>query len=352
MRHTRAIGLFLLVGFVVFPDARGQRLTRFAMEGQTSWILPHSEELVPISQSHPQGIRLSYEKLSLEKSTWENCNCFYLWGGELGYTNFNNPTVLGDAFFFSGFFEPVLWRRADWQLRLKATLGMTYLTKVYDVNSNPKNTFFSSPLSFLLAVAPKVSYQVSENWEVFLSGYYNHISNGGQRQPNRGMNFPGFGLGVGYWLEQPVFPAHKKPVLRHRLSFLLESFGTFRDNPADTGRVPALGISMDLIHTLTRINQLGLGTELSWDQSLSSRAETQGFVPAAFLSHHLVFGRVDFSQRMGLYLTDPALIGQNHRFFQRYALSYWFPTGFVLGVDLKAHGHVAENIGLRLGWLF
>ncbi|WP_375582495.1 acyloxyacyl hydrolase [Cyclobacterium xiamenense] len=352
MKHLLPIGLVFLAVFFSIPDARGQRHTKFGLEGQTSWIIPHSAELVPISRSNPQGVRFSYEKLSLEKTSWDNCSCFYLWGGELGYTNFNNPAVLGDAVFFSGFFEPFLWYRGNWQFRLKATLGTTYLTKVYDANSNPENTFFSSPLSFLLAIEPTLSYQFSDRYEVLVSAHYNHISNGGQKQPNRGMNFPGMGLGIGYWLQRPVFPLYEKPPLEHRLSFLLESFGTFRDNPSGSGRVPALGVSLALIQTLTRVNELGLGTEFSWDRSLSSRGEGQGFVPAAFISHHLVFGRVDFSQRMSLYLSSPDRTGRRHRWFQRYALSYRFPPGLVFGVDLKAHGHVAENIGMRLGWFF
>lgn len=352
MKQVTWIGLFIVIGLALRANAIGQTLSNVSLEGQNSWIIPHSAELVPISKNSPRGFRLSYEKLSLTKSSWENCNCFYLWGGELGFTDFNNPRVLGNAFLLSGFFEPILWQKRAWRLSLRTKLGITYLNKVYDPDSNPENTFFSSNISFLLSVAPKLTYTISDSWALFLSGHYHHISNGGQRQPNRGMNFPGVGAGVAYWLSKSEFPSFEKPSPSHRFSVLLETIGTLRDNPKGQGRVPALGLSVDVMHTISRLNSLGCGMELFWDQSLKSTYGNQTFIPAAFLSHHLIFGRVDFNQRMGLYLIEPENIGQKRRFFQRYGLTYQLPEGLVLGADLKAHGHVAENIGLRLGWIF
>lgn len=125
-----------------------------------------------------------------------------------------------------------------------------------------------------------------------------------------------------------------------------------RDDPEGPGRVPSMGVSVDVVHSLSRLNRLGAGVELFWDQSLKAAPDISGFVPAVFLSHHLIFGRVDFNQRMGLYLAKPERIGQKHWLFQRYGLTYRFRGGLLLGADLKAHGHVAENIGLRLGWIF
>ncbi|MDN3689936.1 acyloxyacyl hydrolase [Cyclobacterium jeungdonense] len=352
MRHVRWIGLLILIGIALGANVIGQTLSKVSLEGQNSWIIPHSAELVPISQSSPRGFRISYEKLSLEKSSWENCNCFYLWGGELGFTDFNNSRVLGNAFLLSGFFEPILWQNHPWRVGLRTKLGISYLSNVYDPDTNPENTFFSSNISFLLSVAPKLSYNLSDTWELFLSGHYNHISNGGQKQPNRGMNFPGIGIGASYWLSKSEFPFFEKPPLSHHFSVILETISTMRDNPEGKGRVPAMGASVDVVHSLSRLNSLGAGAELFWDQSLKSAYGNQRLIPAVFLSHHLIFGRVDFNQRMGFYLVESKKIGQKRRFFQRYGLTYRFPTGFLLGADLKAHGHVAENIGLRLGWVF
>lgn len=352
MKQLRWIALIILMAIALQPNVIGQTLRKVSLEGQNNWIIPHSAELVPISQYSPRGFRLSYEKLSLEKASWENCNCFYFWGGELGFTDFNNPRVLGNALLLSGFIEPILWQNPPWRLGLRTKFGISYLSNVYDPDSNPENTFFSSNISFLLSVAPKISYKLSDTWELFLSGHYNHISNGGQRQPNRGMNFPGIGIGASYWLLTSGFPFYEKPPLSHHLSVILETMGTFRDNPQGQGRVPAMGASVDVIHSLTRLNSLGAGAELFWDQSLKTDAGSEGLVPAVFLSHHLIFGRFDFNQRMGHYLVKPGEIGQKRRFFQRYGLTYRFSGGFLLGGDLKAHGHVAENIGLRLGWVF
>ncbi|MBD3628873.1 acyloxyacyl hydrolase [Cyclobacterium sp.] len=341
-----------LVWLFLNMEAFSQGLSRIGLDGQSGWIIPHSAELVPISQSHPQGFQFNWEYLPMNKTAWEHCNCFYYWGGTVGYTNFNHPKVLGNAYFLSGYFEPILWRRKDWQISIRGAMGVTHLTRVFDANTNPQNTFFSSPVSFLLSVSPKINYQLHDNWSVNTGFNYNHISNGGQRQPNRGMNFPGFGLGLSYWFTDEDFPEFEKPPFESRSYFILEGFGTFRDNPAGSGRLPAIGITADLMYAISRINNLGIGLESTWDQSLRSNRQGSGFIPALFISHHLTFGKMDFSQRMAYYLSKPDGYQEGKLFYQRYSLSYQFKTGFRLGADMKVHGHVAENIGFRAGWLF
>ncbi|MFO7826861.1 MAG: acyloxyacyl hydrolase [Cyclobacterium sp.] len=348
--------LFLMLTSLIWlisgQESLSQGVSRIGLEGQSGWIIPHSPELIPISQSHPYGIQWTAEYLPLNQSAWENCNCFYYWGGSIGYTSFNNPAVLGDAYFLSLFFEPILWRRKDWQVSLKGAIGTTYLTRVYDVNNNPQNTFFSSPLSFLLAINPKINYQVSDNWSVNFGINYNHISNGGQRQPNRGMNFPAVSLGLSYWFIDNDFPEFEKPPFESRHALILEGFGTFRDNPEGSGRLPSMGIAADLIYAISRINNLGIGLESTWDQSLHIAEPESGLLLAPFISHHLTFGKIDFSQRMVYYLKKPEKYQEDKLFYQRYTLSYQFNSGFRMGADMKVHGHVAENIGFSAGWRF
>ncbi|SHM72165.1 Lipid A 3-O-deacylase (PagL) [Cyclobacterium lianum] len=352
MKNFPALILILPVWLLCSMTAFPQEPARIGIEGQRSWIIPHSAELVPISLSRPHGVQLSWEYLPFEKAAWENCNCFYYWGGNMGITDFNNPEVLGKAYYLSGFFEPIIWRNADWQLSLRGAMGITHLTRVFDSDTNPQNTFFSSPLSFLLSVNPRLNYQMGSDWSIHAGIHYNHISNGGQRQPNRGMNFPGIGVGLSHWLMDIQFPVFEKPAFISSFSLILEGYATYKDDPVGAGRLPAFGISADLTRSVSRINHLGIGIESTWDFSIRADGERTYWIPAPSVSHHLTFGKIDFSQRMAVYLSKPEGYQDGRRFYQRYSLSYQFENGFRLGADLKVHGHVAENIGLRTGWRF
>jgi len=342
----------LAVGMLMMGGASAQVVQKFNLETHYGFIIPHAEELVPISNTNPIGFQFSYSRMGLSKEAWEVCNCFFEWGFQFNYHDFNNPSVLGRAYTTSTFFEPILFRQDKWNLSIRSGIGLSYLTQVYHEETNPENTFFSAPLSFLLFVQPKLNYRLTENLDGNLSVVYNHISNGGQSQPNRGMNYPMVGLGVTYFPNRMDFPSFSPKSLTRGMRYYAEVFGTRRQNPVRDDREFALGVGVGAYHTLTEINALGLGGEFIQDQSLNLAFEDEsGFIAAPFVSHHLLFGRFEFAQRFAYYAAKPE--GYNdHTFYQRYILQYRVWQGLHLGASLKTHGHVAENVDIRMQWKF
>src|SRR5690606_35741573 len=181
-------------------EANGQAVKRLGGAVSYGSIIAHASELRPISNSNPMGITGSFQFMDVGRKSWETCDCFYYLGADFSYENFNNPTTLGNAYSLTATFEPVLWRSAPWVLSLKSGIGISYLDQVYDPVTNPENIFFSNHLSFKIFLAPSLEYRFSPKWSGQLYFTYNHISNGGQRQPNKGMNYPMAGIGVYHYL--------------------------------------------------------------------------------------------------------------------------------------------------------
>lgn len=345
--------LFLLVASCLSLKAQEETAYRYGVEMQYGFIIPHSSDLVDISQSNPIGINLSYESIKLGENNWDICNCFHYLGVNLSYFNFNNPEVLGSATSLSGTFEPILWKNTSMQFGLKSGFGVTYLSKVYDEETNPSNTFFSSPISFLLLVSPKFQWRLQENLALNLSIQYNHISNGGQKQPNKGMNFPTIGVGINYTPKPYNFPNYVAEKTERRRQYYVEAFGTLRGETQGENRQPLAGFTIGGYQRISAIQGMGMGFESQWDNSLHVLPnEPNGFIHATFIAHHFLFGKVDFSQRMGVYVKKPKIYEPDKSFYQRYVLSYLLKNSIRLGVALKAHGHVAENIEARVGYQF
>lgn len=349
----------LLISLCVFlttcTSLYAQRNTahRFGFDVQYGFIIPHAADLAAISQSNPMGVSFSWERIGLGKKNWDNCNCFHYLGLNLSYYNYNNPEVLGSATSLSGTFDPILWKANKLQLSLRSGFGISYLSEVYDKETNPSNTFFSSPISFLLLVSPRFQWQIQQNLALDLSFHYNHISNGGQRYPNRGMNFPTLGIGINYSPKPILFPSHTTDKKDSKRQFYLEAFGTLRSESQGAGRQPLLGLTVGAYQQINAIQGLGMGFESQWDNSLQVLANEQSrIIHAPYIAHHFLFGKVDFSQRMGIYIQKPKLYEPDKSFYQRYVLSYLINKSFKIGAALKAHGHVAENIELRLGYQF
>lgn len=343
---------FYIFFFLLASIASGQQVKRLGLEGNYGFIIPHSPELRPTAGSNPFGISLHYQLLKQNRENWEACNCFHYLGIQASYHNFGNPEVLGSAYHLSGTFEPILWKNGSFFLSLLTGMGFSYLDKVYDPVQNPENLFFSSPLSFLLFVSPKFEYWLGDEWGINLSFTYNHISNGGQSQPNKGINYPMMGLGINRYFESPSFPNYEKSITSNTFQWYVETAYTNRESAWSEGRKPVLNILGGFYNNLTSINAFGGGLELTKDYSLEvENSRLEALMPAPFIAHHFLFGRFDFNQRMAVYLQKPTGY-HDFVFYQRYSLMYRMIDDFSLGISLKAHGHVAENLDLRLSYRF
>ena len=343
--------VFVATGLSLYAQQKSGH--RYGLDTQYGIIIPHASDLVAVSQSNPLGVNFFWDRIGLDKNTWDTCNCFHYLGVNLSYYNFNNPEVLGSATALSGTFEPILWKSNKLELGLRSGFGVTYLSKVYNAETNPSNTFFSSPLSFLLFVSPRFQWQMQENFALNLAVQYNHISNGGQKQPNRGMNFPTLGLGINYTPKPYSFPNYTAEKTERKPQYYLETFGTLRGESQGDGRKPLVGLTVGAYQRINAIQGLGLGFESQWDNSLLVLPDTENaFIHAPYIAHHFLFGKVDFSQRLGIYVKKPKIYEPDKSIYQRYVLSYFLTNSLKFGAALKAHGHVAENIEVRLGYQF
>lgn len=329
-----------------------QTTHKVGVEGSYGFIIAHTQSVKPISQTFPYGFSLNYQYMNSSQKKWENCNCFYYTGLQLSHHDFANREVLGSATSLSATFEPILWQNRSWSFNLMSGIGLSYLSNVYNPTFNPENTFFSAPVSFLIFVSPKIEYHVSEKWSAQMTFHYNHISNGGQSKPNKGMNYPMLGLGVNYYLQRASLPDYPKRDITSPWSWLLETGITHRQAQWRSGRLPTISLLFDRIKPVSRINALGFGLEMTKDFSLEvDQSRWEALMPSPFVSHHFIFGRLDFSQRFAVYTQKPAgYIDQ--LFYQRYTLHYRLFSNFSIGGSMKVHGHVAENIDFRLGWRF
>ncbi len=344
--------VFFLSGLTFSPVFSQEATHRFGLEGQYGTILAHNPELKEIAATNPWSIGVSTQWMRTSKKNWEACNCFHYLGLNLSVMDFQNPDELGQAWSLSGTFEPYLYRGNRISASLSTGLGVSYITKVYDEFENPRNTFFSTPISFTIFLSPRITWDFSDNWAIQGSFTYGHISNGGQKQPNRGMNYPMWGLGILHYTKRSDLPEYERSAIPKKWNFYMDLGFNSRDN-GEGGREPNLFLGGGAYRRLTGIIAMGGGLELAKDFSIPVEgSRTEALIPALYAENHFLFGRFDFSQRMALYLHKPAGYQEYHNFYQRYSLHYVLFDGFRIGAGLKAHGHVAEYLDFRLGWLF
>ncbi|MDY8137783.1 acyloxyacyl hydrolase [Aquimarina sp. 2201CG5-10] len=355
----KRIILLLITLYFYQPLCSQVSATFYGMKSHYGFIIAHTPDLKPISQTNPFGLQLEYSKLRTSDKAWKTCHCYGRSGVSFTYFNYANPSVLGSSYNLIYFVEPYFTYKGPLKFSLRGSIGATYLDTIFDEETNPENLLFSTRFSFYLALSLNLNYHISDTYAINVSANYNHISNGGQKQPNKGMNFPTLSIGVdkviGYTSLKPK-PRELRQYDRS-LDYYLGLFASLRssDREAEASNHPLIGVLGGALKPLSGINGVNLGAEFWYDYSDEKIAQQQNISDSAFSSaitvgHHFNFGDFYFLQQFGIYITRPKNI-QGNSLYQRYSFWYQLHKKWTIGASLIAYGRVADHMDGRLIYL-
>lgn len=317
-------------------------------------VLIHSRDLRPIEDSYPLGVELDLAWHKVSEKAWESCMCYPRLGMALTYWDYDNPQVLGQGATGLFYIEPVFNTRGKVNYSVRAGLGLSYQNKPYDPIENPNNLSYSTYVAFPLQLGGSVHFRMGGRWLLNGTVVYNHFSNGGFRQPNKGINWPSIGVGVSRYLEEFEFESRaevnwrKSGPPQKRLD--LTVFMSYEE-PRENLFLFSPGFEAKWSRQFARLNAYTLGGEVMYDNGTGYVLEQAGDGDASLLAglalgHEFLLGKFLFSQQLGFYLTNP-----NPEFpavYQRYGLVYRINRTFGAGINLKAHGHVANFLDARV----
>ena len=345
----------------VVSTAAHEPLFSMGLGIQHGFIFAHSVDVQNTSGARPTGIEAILSRQRNDSATFALCHCYPRRGLLLAYYDYD-VGLLGRSGTAAYFLEPS-YRITDRLLfSIKGAAGLSYLTNPYDSIDNPGNQSYSTRLSAYLLVGIGAWVRLSERWWLNPSINYQHISNGGMRQPNKGINWPTAGIAVSYQpISRPWYTGTRAtekywkgyPV-RYDISLLGASRRGF-SAAGDRRRYLVGGLALQAGRQVGRLNMLTLGAEVYHDEKLQDKLSREGFdaspVKAGLmLGHEFLLGRFQFSQRLGVYLFDQT--PYYDRIFHRWGMQYRVNSHLSAGFSLLAHRHVAEFIDLRLGYSF
>ena len=319
-------------------------------------IFVHSADVENTSGSRPFGFELEWGKRLLGEPAWRNCHCYPSRGIVLGYTNYNNR-VLGAGIHLAYFMEYPFLPFAKVTPVIRGAVGLSFSNRPWHPEKNPANQSYSLPVNAFLQL------QLGLDAMIFPSGIltarigYNHISNGGIRLPNKGINWPTVSLGYvhtfGYY-EPPRRARIPLGKSEKRWLYRIELFSSLSTREMETSRVLWIyGAMFTAARKLSRLHTLTGAAEWHFSEllqhELGKTGSPAGAHRAAILAgHDFLLGRFVFSQQIGVYLYDPSRF--NDPLYHRWTLNYVHRSGFSAGISLKAHRQVAEFTDIRIGW--
>ena len=118
---------------------------------------------------------------------------------------------------------------------------------------------------------------------------------------------------------------------------------------------PIPGIELKVSRQVSRINALTVGLEWLYDNAVRYYLDQSGEdiscqKASVAIGNEFLLGRFLFSQQIGVYFFRPYKKGDD--IYQRYGLVFRVTEWLSLGINLKAHRHVADFIDFRVGYSF
>jgi len=324
-------------------------------------ILPHSEHIRAFAFNNPYGVELNFNWLNHSEKSIKQLNCYSYTGLAINYIDFGHPKI-GSSVNAWFYFEPLLRFKKKLGYGIRSGVGLSYLSTVYDEQTNPENKFFASHFAFLLILEFKIKYKISEKLEITSSFCYNHISNGGFKQPNYGMNFPTLTVGIDYHFS----PIELKPITKEKIDskekiwkLKAEALTSIKvQNKTDEYEESAhfaFGFAAFANKRVSKFSALNFGLEFIADGYIKEEIRRAGLDTdykrgAGFIGHDLIFGKVNFTLNFGVYFYSP--FKAKDPFYQKYSLQYQFNKYLYAGVYMLAHGDAAEIMGFNFGYIF
>lgn len=319
-------------------------------------MIIHSRAIKDIGNANPSGVEVSFVNQSTTRDSWDDCNCYPRRGFSLAYWYFDKPEILGNGLFANAFIEPVFggWNR--WFFSIKAATGLAYLNKPYHPETNPYNFSYSTRFSFPLHLGVVANYRLNNSLGANFTFIYNHISNGGLREPNKGINWPTFALGLDYMPN--AFKLSKQTPDRfiidddNRSGISVSLYTTAKQlNHSELKKYLIAGLTGEYSYRVSRLSNLTFGAEYEWDGSDREEVERDNSNAdhqkgMMYAGHQFILGKFLFSQSLGVYFYAP--YNPNDPLYQKYSLIYNFNSAIGVGIKLKAHRQVADFLALEL----
>jgi hypothetical protein len=357
----RSLSILIILLFINLPVVFAQKAdsNNYSFAGcqvHYGFIIPHTESIRPVSHTNPYGFEVSFNRLHTSYEKWSLFNHYNISGLQLGYFNFQNPDILGSAIILTVFNEVILVKSKDILFSVKGGLGLSYHTRIYDYFDNQLNKFFSTSISFPLYLRANFRYRLNGRTLLTLTGSFNHISNGGVKVPNMGMNFPTVALGLEYF-RKPIpqldnIPATIRKTKENGSYLLVQMLSGYREVYGIS--TFAYGFHSRYCWQLGSHYGLNTGAEIIMDGGVRQMIKIENLNVdykriAITAGQDFVFGKAIFTQYFGIYIYSP--YKAKNSIYQKYELSYKILPPFRLGFYLKAHASDAELFGLSFDYL-
>lgn len=328
---------------------------------KTGFLAAHRGTMGHLAEEHLFAGEISLLKRITNKPWSESYKNPFV-GVTLYGSNLGNSSILGYGFGAYGFIELPFYKSKKFIVSPKLGAGLGVVTKVFDQQTNPKNTAVSSHINALINIGIQAKAFLAKRNALTFGIDLTHFSNGSSKVPNLGLNMPFVSLGYEYQIQNKENPPISKAIFQRVPFFKAWNYsivGIISDKqifPTGGKRYPVFAISNFLYKQFRPKVGMEIGIDIISKQSIFAY---RTYIPknqwrilqvGTYLGFNLPLDRFRFVLGMGVYLKDR--YDQDNELYHRVGMRYQFDNGLLLNLVLKSHWAKADYIEYGIGYTF
>lgn len=251
---------------------------------------------------------------------------------------------------------------SKFNLNMRVGVGLSYLTKPFDIVTNHKNNAIGSHLNGFVNLRLNAVFNVSKNFRINTGVGMSHASNGAMRTPNLGLNIPTVHLGMSYFIGNKNWVCVKDtlpPCVKTVRISAIASIGVKELEPPTGQKYTAYTLQLNAYKPLNYKNRIGGGIECVYNNALKTVWEEDGVYDYTFKDIFQVGAKIGYEFRVHR-LSLPIEFGYyvyktqsyNGKMFHRIGFRYNVTKHLIANLSLRTHWAKADYFEWGLGYEF
>ena len=328
------------------------------------FIMIHRNTIGHLVKGYPINYELNISKRTYGHKLWHLENNKPDIGITLQCMDFRNPLQLGYALTAAPFIEiPFNKKEKNSRLIMRLCWGATYITKPFNIKSNPKNVAIGSNINAFVQFRWFWHLQLTNNLRFEPGLTFTHASNGKAKNPNLGLNILSLNAGINYVIpskknvEKNVIDSSTKVKSRNEI-ITFAAIG-FNQRSINTPNLRCYLVSAAYQHNIRNTHKFSAGLDFYYDDNYQLDIEntlkrassgSEKYRVSARIGYSYNVGRLSFPIEIGYYVFQK--INPDAALVSRLGVRYYSSSGLIAHFGLRTHFAVAYDFEYGLGYRF
>lgn len=349
-------GLLFFVFAIASPITAQQLDWGIEASPKAGFLLAHRGVMGHLPEEHALGGELTCFIQTTGKNPYHQRYNFPKIGITLFGSTVGNNKLLGQVYGAYSFIDFPFAKSKRMEFSGRVGCGLSWITKVFDQELNPKDVAMSTHINALLCLGLRYRYFMGRT-HIVAGIDLTHCSNGSTRVPNLGINLPYVSLGVGYSFN-PMEKIYTEETFQ-RKRWNISAIGIF-----SVKEIFPTGGKLYPIYALSIVGKKIFtpksGIEVAYD--LIYKTSILGYKPeikktkasitqmGVYCGYVMPLNKLSFVVGMGVYLMDK--YNPDDLFYHRVGMRYQLAKNILINLTLKTHWAKADYVEYGIGYTF